>query len=250
MKNVKNPELHVCENKTSLGAEAAKLLVRIAEKSIADKGRFNIALSGGSTPEILYRNLVVNFADRIDWAKVSFFWSDERFVPLSHPESNAGMAKQFLLDPLEIKRKNIFYVPTENRSPEKAALEYENTIRHHFGPQGHSPPSFDLVLLGLGDDGHTASLFPGTLALQENNRLVVHNWVEKLSVWRITFTYPLINSAHNILFLVAGENKAQVVKEIIIGNKPYPAKKVQPVHGRLYWYLDTGAAEMLNEKDE
>ena len=250
MKNKKNIQVHISENKTSLAAEAAELFAQIAGKSISDNGRFSIALSGGSTPEILYRNLVQNYADRIDWAKIYFFWSDERFVPLSHPDSNAGMAKQLLLDPLKVKRENIFYVPTGNRSPQEAAQEYEKAIRRHFGRQDHSPPSFDLILLGLGDDGHTASLFPGTLALKENNRLVVQNWVEKLSAWRITFTYPLINSAHNILFLVAGENKAQMVKEIVIENKPYPAEKVQPAPGQLYWYLDARAAEKMNEKDE
>ena len=230
----------------TLARVAADHFSRIAAEAVAATGRFSVALSGGSTPKILYRELVASYADRIPWSAGHFFWSDERWVPISDPESNAGMALTHLLNPLHIDEARIHPVNTTLDDPHEAAREYERLVRDHFVAR---PPRFDVIFLGLGTDGHTASLFPGTEATEIRDRLVAANWVPQLDRWRITFTYPLINAARNILFLVSGENKANIVADIFVKNiKHHPAARVHPENGNLYWYLDVGAAKLLKSR--
>jgi len=238
-----NNKTFIFRNKSELGKNAAQQFIRIGVESIKENGRFSVALSGGSTPKIMYKELVQNFADQLDWNDVHFFWSDERYVPLSHPDSNAGMAKKYLLEPLAIMDENVHYISTDLRDANQAAVLYEQDVVNYFE---NTSPQFDLVLLGLGDDGHTASLFPGTKALQEQKRLVAANWVDKFQLWRVTFTYPLINQAKNIIFLVAGKEKASVVHDLIAEkNSQHPAARVAPEKGNILWLLDAEAAASL-----
>ncbi|MBN1561183.1 6-phosphogluconolactonase [candidate division KSB1 bacterium] len=228
----------------SLGIYAADLFLELSEKYIKRNGRFTVALSGGSTPQVFYRKLVNLYADDIHWDYIDFFWSDERYVPFDHPDSNGGAAYTHLLAPLEITRDHYFPAPTSYKHPPQAAMEYEETIRHYFNvPTGI--PAFDLIFLGMGDDGHTASLFPGTKALLESRRLVVANWVDRLKSWRITFTYPLLNFARQVIFMVSGGDKAGIVKEIHRDGLRHPAALVQPSHGELHWLLDASAGQGL-----
>jgi len=233
----------VFANKAELGKSAAQQFFRLASESIKKNRQFSVALSGGTTPKMMYKELVRNFADQLDWRNVHFFWSDERYVPLSHADSNAGLAKKYLLEPLEIENENIHYIPTNLQDARQAAILYEKEILNHLG---NNPPRFDLVLLGLGDDGHTASLFPRTQALEERKQLVAANWVDKFQSWRITFTYPLINMAETIIFLVSGKNKAPVVHDILVKkNTRFPAARVNPANGNVFWLLDAEAAASL-----
>lgn len=238
-----NNKTFIFRNKSELGKNAAQQFIRIGEESIKQHGRFSVALSGGSTPKIMYNELAQNFADQLDWRNVHFFWSDERYVPLTHPDSNAGMAKIYLMEPLAIGDKNVHYISVNLPDANQAAALYEQEIVTHFK---NNTPQFDLILLGLGDDGHTASLFPGTKALKEQKRLVAANWVDKFQSWRVTFTYPLINRAKNIIFLVAGKSKSPVVHEIIVDkNLNFPAAGVVPKKGSILWLMDAEAAAFL-----
>ncbi|RPH89029.1 MAG: 6-phosphogluconolactonase, partial [Calditrichaeota bacterium] len=207
-------EFKTFKDKNSLGAFAADWLLEFSNRIIGRKGVMNIALSGGSTPRIMYNHLVLSYPEELKWDYLDFFWSDERYDALSHPDSNAGMALKYLLQPLNIDREHYFPMPTSYPMAVQSAMEYEDTLRSYFGvPVGI--PSFDLMILGLGSDGHTASLFPGSKALDETRRLVVGNWIESLQNWRLTFTFPLLNAAQQIVFLVSGSDKAQVVREIL-----------------------------------
>lgn len=238
-------EIVVARDKDELNALAAAKFVEIANSAITNSGRFTVALAGGSTPKSLYRLLAGSeFKDKIDWAKVFFFFGDERYVPPTDTESNFRMARETLFDPLRTPVENIFRWPTESASAEQAAEEYEKTLRNFFS----GSPRFDLVLLGVGADGHTASLFPYTEALIETSRSAVSNWVEKLGACRLTMTFPMLNSAANIIFLVAGEEKAPVLKEILGGEylpEKYPAQGINPGNSNLYWLLDEAAARLL-----
>lgn len=228
-----------------LGERAAEHFYFLAQKYIATKNQFTVALSGGSTPKNLYSYLVNFYHTKIDWRKLYFFWSDERFVPFDHAESNGGMAFTFLLKPLKIQKPNYFPIPTEDIEPVQSALEYESNLRFFFGEK-ETTPQIDLILLGMGEDGHTASLFPNTEALNKTDRLVKENWIPKLNTWRITFTFKLINSAQNVIFLVTGKEKATVVRDILSKkNTSYPSALVHPKAGELLWLLDEQAAKYL-----
>ncbi len=210
--------------------------------AIQEHGRFTVALSGGSTPRGLHQELVANFSSQLRWAQVFFFWGDERHVPPDDPDSNYRMANETLLSKLAIPQDHIFRVP-ELPDAGEAARQYEQTLQDFFRSAPGSFPRFDFVLLGMGPDGHTASLFPGTTALEENEHLVVANWVEKLKTFRITLTYPVLNNAASVMFLVSGEEKADMVRKAL--NEPeanLPCQKVCPVNGELLWFLDKGAA--------
>ncbi len=235
----------ILHDKEALGTYAADLFAELSENHIKKKGRFNVALSGGSTPKILYKKLVELYGDEIHWSYIDFFWSDERYVPFDHPDSNGGMAYTHLLAPLDIDKGQYFPAPTADDDPHRSAMQYEQTIRRYFNAPAHTP-SFDLIFLGMGDDGHTASLFPGTKALRETRRLVAANWVDKPEAWRITFTYPLLNKAKQVIFLVSGSDKAAIVKDILHeGGRKYPAAFVNPQQGKLLWLLDAAAAQEL-----
>jgi len=220
--------IRVFENSRELARGAAEHFVALAPTTVA--------LSGGSTPKILYQLLADQFQAQVPWSKTQFFWSDERHVPPDHPESNFRMAHEALLSRVPVPESNVHRVHSENPSAQEAADEYEKVI----------VPRLDLILLGLGADGHTASIFPGSDVLHETKRLVAAPWVEKLNTYRITMTLPLLNNGGSILFLVSGAEKAQIVKEVLEGPKKYPAQFVQPTNGELIWMLDRDAAAGLN----
>jgi len=240
----KSINIQIYENSEELSSAAAQKFVELANKYIRQYNKFMVALSGGSTPKIMFRKLIEQFSSAIEWDKICFFWSDERYVPIDHADSNAGMAMHYLFKPLNIKSENIHFVQTELDSPTEAATLYENTIREKVY-LSLDIPRFDLILLGLGDDGHTASLFPGTDALREKQKMVSENWIPKLKKWRITFTFSLLNSAKNIIFLISGENKSAVIDEIVNNIKDYPATHVKPVNGEVTWMLDSAAGKLL-----
>ncbi|MBN2000174.1 6-phosphogluconolactonase [candidate division KSB1 bacterium] len=243
MKSIKIQNIHISPNRAQLASDAATLFVRLMQNCLEQKGCFNVALSGGSTPGMLYRELVKSYSLE-QWNRVNFFWSDERYVPQNSPSSNAGTAIEQFLKPLKVPLENIYAVRTE-LEPDKAAVLYEKSICDHISLESQIP-KFDLILLGLGMDGHTASLFPNTNALKEKSRLVVENRVDVLNMWRITFTFSLINNAENVLFLVSGREKAQTVKKVIKDNfQDLPAAGIDPVKGLTHWYLDQEAASQL-----
>lgn len=228
---------------------AAEEVIRAATDAVAKRGRFTIALSGGSTPKNLYTLIAANASTTLPWDKMFFFWGDERHVPPDNPDSNYRMAKETLLSKVPIPPSNIFPVPAENPDAAAAVEAYEQTLRKFFNLSAGASPRFDLILLGMGPDGHTASLFPETAALQEKSRLVAANWVEKLKTSRITFTLPVLNAARCVAFLVSGSDKAEVLREVLEGNAPperYPSKLVRPSDGKLIWFVDRAAASQLS----
>jgi 6-phosphogluconolactonase len=232
-----------------LFAAAADEVVQAAKEAVAARGRFTIALSGGSTPKSLYNLLATNAKSILPWEHMFFFWGDERHVPPTDPESNYRMADESMLSKIPVAAGNIFRVPAENPDAAVAADAYEQTLRKFFVLEPGQFPRFDLILLGLGPDGHTASLFPGTLALHEKSRLVVANWVEKFKTSRITFTLPVLNAARLVTFLVSGTDKAEALKNVLEGNAPgeqYPSKLVRPEDGELIWLVDRAAASGLS----
>jgi 6-phosphogluconolactonase len=195
--------------------------------------------------------LAGEFASAVAWKKVFFFWGDERHVPPDHPDSNYRMAYETLLSKVPVDFAKVFRVHAENPDANAAAIEYEQTIATAFGVQDRQIPRFDLIFLGLGPDGHTASLFPQTAALREHSRLVVANRVEKLQTDRITFTLPLINNAANVIFLASGKDKAPAVHSVLdakTSGQDFPAKLVNPPHGRLLWMLTQDAAAPVSER--
>jgi 6-phosphogluconolactonase len=241
-----DPKVEIFGSPQELFHAAAEKFCSLGSSAITAHGKFSIALSGGSTPRGLHQELVTHFASRLDWSKVFFFWGDERHVPPDSPESNYRMANETLLSRLPIPPENIFRVPSELPDARQAAAKYEQTLQQFFRPEPDSFPIFDFILLGMGPDGHTASLFPGTAALQERDQLVVGNWVEKLNTFRITFTYPVLNNAACAMFLVNGDEKAEMVRRALKDPAAnLPCQKVRPEDGELLWYLDKGAALKL-----
>ncbi len=230
----------------ALSQAAAEHIVTAAAAAIAAHGRFSIGLSGGSTPRPLFERLAREpFSGQIDWENVHVFWGDERCVPPDHADSNFRMARETLLDHVPLPDDNVHRIKGE-RDPAQAAEEYEHTLRMFFS--GAAWPRFDLLLQGLGDDGHTASLFPGTAALHDQSHWVAANYVPKFDAWRITLTAPAINAASEIMFLVAGANKAAALRAVLHGpHQPdtYPAQLIQPVGGTLIWLVDEAAAAHL-----
>ena len=228
---------------------AAEEVARVANESVTQRGRFTIALSGGSTPKSLYTLLATNARSSLPWDRMFFFWSDERHVPPTDPESNYRMAEEAMLSKIPVPASNVFRVPTENPDAAAAAAAYEQTLRKFFAPESEQIPRFDLILLGMGGDGHTASLFPETAALKEKSRLVVANWVEKLKAHRVTFTLPLLNAALEVAFLVGGTDKAPALRKVLESDAPgdqYPAKLVRPGDGKVIWFVDRAAASELS----
>ncbi len=240
-----NHEIQIAPDGAALSRMAAREFQRAAEFAIHDHGRFTVALSGGNTPRVVYSLLASEYKDKIPWSKSLIFFGDERSVPPSHPDSNFRMANESLLSKISIPSENVHRVRTE-LGPEAAAQDYEKLLRQTFSLSGGELPRFDLILLGLGDDGHTASLFPGTTALEEKSLLVTANWVEKLHTFRITLTYPVLNHAAEVVFLVSGAAKAEVLKDVLNSpEKKYPSQLVQPENGRLLWLVDQDAARLL-----
>lgn len=215
-----------------------------AEYFVARKPK-TVALSGGSTPKLLFEllaDLDQPFREQLAWSSIHFFWSDERHVPPDHPDSNYRMANEAMLSHVPVPANNVHRVPSENPSPAEAASEYERTL---IEITQQSLPRLDLILLGLGADGHTASIFPGSEVLHEKNRLVAAPWVEKFRTYRITMTLPLLNNGASVVFLVSGSEKATIVKEVLEGPEKYPAQAVKPTNGELLWMLDEAAASEI-----
>lgn len=228
---------------------AAEEVIRTATSAIAERSRFTVALSGGSTPKGMYTLIAANASASLPWDRMFFFWGDERHVPPDNAESNYRMTEETLLSKVPVPAANIFRAPAENPDASAAAEAYEQTLRKFFTLAPGEFPRFDLILLGIGPDGHTASLFPETAALQERSRLVVANWVEKLKTSRITFTLPVLNAARCVAFLVSGTDKSAALHEVLEGDAPaerYPSKLVQPSDGKLIWFVDRGAASGLS----
>lgn len=228
---------------------AAEKFVEMANEAIEKRGKFAVALAGGSTPKSLYKLLSSEkFKAIIDWSKFFFFFGDERDVALDDNESNFRMAHENLFAPLEIHVNNIFPWLTGSETPEITAEIYQGEIKRFFNLGENEFPRFDLILLGMGNDGHTASLFPFTKALHEKNKIAVENYVEKLNATRLTLTFPTINNARNIIFLVSGEEKAETLREILEGEfqaEKFPSQNVKPENGNLFWLLDENVAKLL-----
>lgn len=245
--------LEVYPDQKSLMRAAAEHVVNISESSLTTRGRFTLALSGGKTPRPLYQLLATDeFLPLIDWNQTQVFWGDERCVPPEHPDSNYHMARELLLDYVPLPMDHIYRFKGE-LEPEQAAELYEERLHAFFsgreGSPEHPRPRFDLVLLGIGDDGHTASLFPHTPGLTEVNRWATAHWVEKLDAWRLTLTPTALNEASHLLFVVEGENKAEAMRAIFDPDTDpmmYPAKLIQPRDGSVTWLVDEAAARLLN----
>lgn len=237
-------EIIVCKDQQEIFTKAAELFVELAASSIADHANFSVALSGGSTPKGMYALLASDaYRDRVDWSRVHLFWGDERSVAPDHENSNYRMANEAMISKLPIPAENVHRMVAEAADIAAAAAEYEARVRNFFGVEGDGQPSFDLILLGMGDDGHTASLFPGTAALNEQARAVVSNYVEKLSTYRMTLTAPAINNARNVVFMAAGAGKRQPLREVLAGEwnpSVYPSQLIRPA-GRLIWLVDEAA---------
>jgi 6-phosphogluconolactonase len=237
--------LLVHETPQELAQAAARDFATKAEAAIGERGRFAVALAGGSTPEATYEVLANDYAGALDWSKVHVFFGDERTVPPNHEDSNYRMAHETLLSRVPV---GSVHRMRGELPPAEAAAAYEEELRGFFGTSDE-PPSLDLILLGIGEDGHTASLFPETSALEVQDRWVVANPVLKLETTRLTLTVPVINSARSVNFLVAGESKAEALKQILKGDadpRQYPAKLVRPAGGPV-WMVDQAAAKFLQE---
>ena len=234
-------DFHIYADKAALIVGAAEFIATNAVRNIAQKGSFSLVLSGGSTPQPIYERLTqALFRAKIDWSKVYLFWGDERTVPPDHEDSNYRMVQEALIDHIPIPESQIFRMHGE-KNPQEAAQVYADVLKRYFQA---SAPIFDLVLLGMGDDGHTASLFPYTDALNNQDDWVVANYVEKLDTWRLTLTSTVINQARRIAFLVSGANKAKPLYEVLHGQsnaEQYPSQLIRATD----WFLDQDAAQLL-----
>ena len=244
-----NPDIIVSDDRDALNREAATRFVALARQAIADRGRFMVALSGGSTPKALFELLSTDeWRDQVDWSRTHLFWGDERYVPQDHADSNYRMTREALLSNIDVPAENVHRVVTEGGSPEEVAAEYERTLREAFGVGEGEAPRFDLIHLGMGDDGHTASMFPGTTAMHEAERLVVPVWVEKFQQHRITTTPVVLNNAAEVQFLISGGSKKEVLPQVLRGAyEPdrLPSQTVRPHSGALRFLLDRDAASGL-----
>lgn len=239
-------KVEVFDTPQTLVEKLAEKFAELAKTAIYENGRFTVSLSGGTTPKALYERLAKPpYSGDIQWDSVLIFLGDERCVTHDHHDSNYGMIKTALLDKVAIPESSVFPTMGQAEDPEQSALQYDETLRRVFVAPDDQIPSFDLILLGLGPDGHTASLFPDSKALNEFKRLYVANYIEKFESHRLTMTYPLINEAQNIVFMVSGESKASILKEVLGPQKQFPAQAVQPRSGSLHWFVDKDAAKLL-----
>lgn len=233
-----------------VAAAAADLFASAAASSAKERGLARIAISGGTTPKAMLALLADRsqpYFERVPWDKLHLFWVDERAVPPEHKDSNFGMTKAALLDHVPLPAANIHRIEGE-LEPEVAASRYEAAIRTDFRLEGAESPTFDLILLGMGDDGHTASLFPHTEAIHELGRVSVANWVEKMNTWRITLTWPVINQGREVVFLIEGAGKRDILRDVLLGDydaETKPSQLIRPASGKLTFLLDAAAAAML-----
>ena len=237
-----DPEIKVVPDAAEIAREAAERIVAAAGRAAEEGRTFSIALAGGSTPKALYELLATDaYKSRIDWPRVEVFFGDERTVPPDHKDSNYRMAREALLSKAAIPGDNVYRMAGE-RDPNTAAKEYGQMLKEKFGEGG-----LDMVLLGMGDDGHTASLFPETDALNETRHRAVANFVPKLNTWRLTLTAPFINRSGDVMILVGGASKAARLQEVLEGPpdpRRLPVQLIQPTNGRLTWVVDAPAAGM------
>ena len=238
----------VVSSTSALAEQAAERFVEAASRALEEFGAFRVALSGGATPRSLYARLASEpFRSRLDWARVRVFWGDERCVPPDHPDSNYRLAHEGLLSRVPVRPENVYRMRGEAADPDLAAAEYAGELQTAFGLKRGERPRFDLILLGMGADGHTASLFPHSPALREVTRLAVAAYVETVKAYRITLTLPVLNNAAAVLFLVSGGDKAERLRAVL-GGKPShaaPASLVRPERGTLHWIVDRAAATGL-----
>ena len=233
----------------ALAHAAADLFATVTTAAVAERGRAAVALSGGSTPRRMGELLAAPpYQERVPWGDLDIFWGDERWVAATSPESNAGEAKRTFLDAVPVSPERVFPFPTGVAAPEESAAAYEATLRRVVA-MDDGLPRFDLILLGMGDDGHTASLFPKTAALEERGRLAVANLVPQLATTRLTLTVPVLNAGREVVFLVAGSGKAETVAAVLEGpDRPtaLPSQLIRPEPGRLTWMIDQAAAAALH----
>jgi len=234
-----SPTLHIA---------AADYFLKIYQKCIEEKNVFHVALSGGTTPKYLFQLLAKSpYAEKINWSKVHIYFGDERFVPHTHDDSNFKMASQALLEHVELPQANIHQVATDLANAHLAAENYQSIMNEFLSKDANGTPQFDLVLLGLGPDGHTASLFPDTDILQQHKKLCDAVFVKKFNSWRISITFPVINHAKHILLLSEGDGKVDIVKELVNieqNEKKYPVQMIKP-ENEMCWYIDKAAAKGL-----
>ncbi len=237
-------DIKIFNEKEKLFQETADFILQDIQKYIEEKGTCSIGLAGGSTYREIYE-IISEYEDEVDWKNVHFFWGDERTVPITHEDSNVAMVYDTLLNEIPVPSQNTHVIHGE-KEPEYAATLYERIISNHF----KDSQGLDILLLGLGTDGHTASLFPDTSVLEENERPVSVVYVPKLKTYRITLTAPFLNKASTIIFVAMGPGKAKAVKEVIEGEenvKKYPAQMIKPIRGKIHWFLDSAAAEGLKQ---
>ncbi|HEX8282738.1 MAG TPA: 6-phosphogluconolactonase [Pyrinomonadaceae bacterium] len=241
-----DPEVKVFDDPEALARAAASRFAELARESVAARGVFAVALAGGSTPRGVYELLAgEEFREAVDWENVHVFFGDERAVPFDHADSNYRMADETLLSRVNVPGRNVHRIEGVGDAAANASA-YESEMRGLFGDAEW--PRLDLVLLGMGDDGHTASLFPHTAALDERRVWVVANWVEKLGAWRVTLTAPAIDAARHVLFLVKGADKAERLREVLKGERDparLPSQLIRPHDGTLEWFVDRSAASKL-----
>ncbi|MDQ1591428.1 MAG: 6-phosphogluconolactonase [Pyrinomonadaceae bacterium] len=246
------PNLQIFADANEVAHAAARRFAELAREGVETNGRFSVALAGGSTPKRVYELLAgEEFGARLDWSGVHIFFGDERCVPPDHADSNYRMANEALLSRVALPEQNVHRMRGEGDAVANARL-YEDELRGYFGDTT-AWPEFDLIMLGMGDDGHTASLFPGTHALGVRTAWVTANWVEKFDTYRVTLTAPAINHARHVMFIVTGAGKAERLEEVIHGApepERLPSQLIQPRAGALAWFLDEAAAAKLKGKDE
>lgn len=244
-------ELSVLRDRPALAERAARVVAQRLAAAVEARGTASLVLAGGTTPRELYHRLALPpFVKQIPWAELDILWSDERAVPPDHPESNYRLAQTALLAHVPLRPERIHRIPGE-LPPAEAARRYEREIRHAFGLDAGELPRFDLVLLGVGSDGHTASLFPRTAALSTTDQLAAANWVPRLGAQRVTLTFPALNHAAAVLVLVAGADKAEALARVLEGGEAIddcPARGIAPEAGKLLWLVDEAAASRLAEK--
>lgn len=245
------PEIRILADGAAIARRAAQWLVQAAAVAAREKGGFDVALAGGSTPKALYNLLVSDpvLRSQVPWDKIHVFFGDERHVGPEHPDSNFRMASETMLSKAPLKADQVTRIKGEYPDAEQAACEYEEALASHFKLKAGEFPRFDLLLAGMGNEGHTLSLFPGTKALHADGRIAIRNWIGKLYADRITLTAPAACAAAQILFMVTGADKAPALKAVLEG--PYepeqlPAQLLQPKDGKLLWLVDTAAGGMLS----
>ena len=243
-------EIRILPDGAAIAKRAAQEFVQAATLAVREKGSFNAVLAGGSTPKALY-SLLVNdptLRSQVPWDKIHLFFGDERHVAPDHPDSNFRMATESMISKSPLKPEQVTRIKGEYPDAEQAALEYEMALRDYFKLKDGEYPRFDLVLAGMGNEGHTLSLFPGTKALHADGRLVARNWIGKLYTERITLTAPAASNSAEVIFMVTGADKALALKAVLEGPfepEQLPAQLLQPKNGKLLWLVDSAAGSML-----